>query len=50
MARGLAPRLGFAADLEGAVASDVIYLFQARPITTLETPLAAAPSVVASVV
>jgi pyruvate,water dikinase len=35
MARELSPRLGYEADLEGAIAGDVLYLFQARPITTL---------------
>ena len=32
----LAPRLGYEADLEGAFAADALYLFQARPITTLD--------------
>jgi rifampicin phosphotransferase len=35
MARELSPRLGYEADLEGAIAGDALYLFQARPITTL---------------
>ncbi|MCA9862099.1 MAG: PEP/pyruvate-binding domain-containing protein [Thermomicrobiales bacterium] len=35
LARGLAGRFGFAADLEGAIAAGQIVLFQARPITTL---------------
>jgi rifampicin phosphotransferase len=35
MARELSPRLGYEADLEGAIAGDTMYLFQARPITTL---------------
>src|SRR5215207_1136615 len=35
MARGLSPRLGYEADLEGAIAGGALYLFQARPITTL---------------
>ncbi len=35
MARDLAPRLGYEADLEGAFAAGDLYLFQARPITTL---------------
>jgi phosphoenolpyruvate synthase/pyruvate phosphate dikinase len=35
LARALVPRLGYEADLEGAIASDTLYLFQARPITTL---------------
>jgi pyruvate,water dikinase len=35
MARQLSPRLGYEADLEGAIAGDALYLFQARPITTL---------------
>lgn len=34
-ARDLSDRLGFRADLEGAIAGGEIYLFQARPITTL---------------
>jgi phosphoenolpyruvate synthase/pyruvate phosphate dikinase len=34
--RSLAARLGFAADLEGAIAGGQVVLFQARPITTLE--------------
>jgi rifampicin phosphotransferase len=34
MARDLAPRLGYEADLEGAFAAGDLYLFQARPITT----------------
>jgi len=34
--RTLASRLGYAADLEGAVAHGEILLFQARPITTLD--------------
>ena len=33
--RGLAARLGYAADLEGAIANGKVVLFQARPITTL---------------
>jgi pyruvate,water dikinase len=35
MARALVPRLGYEADLEGAFAGETLYLFQARPITTL---------------
>ena len=35
MARHLAPRLGYEADLEGAFSAGALYLFQARPITTL---------------
>jgi pyruvate,water dikinase len=35
MARELSPRLGYEADLEGAIAGGALYLFQARPITTL---------------
>jgi pyruvate,water dikinase len=35
MARDLAPRLGYDADLEGAFAGHTLYFFQARPITTL---------------
>jgi pyruvate,water dikinase len=50
MARGLASRLGYDADLEGAIARDAIYLFQARPITTLGTTLGASRSAVASAV
>jgi pyruvate,water dikinase len=34
-ARGVAGRLGYQADLEGAFAGDALYLLQARPITTL---------------
>jgi pyruvate,water dikinase len=36
LVRSLAARLGFAADLEGAIAAGEIVLFQARPITTLD--------------
>ncbi|MDQ2653792.1 MAG: phosphoenolpyruvate synthase [Chloroflexota bacterium] len=36
LVRRLAARLGYAADLEGALAAGKIVLFQARPITTLE--------------
>ena len=36
MARELSPRLGYEADLEGAISGDALYLFQARPITTLD--------------
>lgn len=35
IARDLSHRLGFRADIEGAVAKGTVYLFQARPITTL---------------
>lgn len=35
LARSLAARLGYAADIEGGIQNDTIYLFQARPITTL---------------
>ena len=35
--RNLAARLGYAADLEGAIAGGEVVLFQARPITTLDT-------------
>lgn len=35
MARELRPRLGYEADLEGAFAGGALFLFQARPITTL---------------
>jgi hypothetical protein len=34
--RDLAGRLGYAADLEGGLAAGRLYLFQARPITTLD--------------
>jgi phosphoenolpyruvate synthase/pyruvate phosphate dikinase len=33
--RDLSHRLGFKADIEGAVTNGKVYLFQARPITTL---------------
>jgi pyruvate,water dikinase len=36
-ARGLARRLGFAADLEAGLAGGRLYLYQARPITTLDS-------------
>lgn len=36
LVRGLAARLGYAADLEGAIAGGSVVLFQARPITTLD--------------
>ncbi len=35
IARDLSHSLGFKADIEGAVANGKVYLFQARPITTL---------------
>lgn len=35
MARALAAKLGYPADIEGGIAGDAIHLFQARPITTL---------------
>jgi phosphoenolpyruvate synthase/pyruvate phosphate dikinase len=35
MARQLTPCLGYEADLEGAFAAGTLYVFQARPITTL---------------
>jgi pyruvate,water dikinase len=35
MARSLSRRLGYEADVEGGIAGDQIFLFQARPITTL---------------
>jgi rifampicin phosphotransferase len=41
LAREISPRLGFEADFEGAIAGDAIYLFQARPITTLSTKVQA---------
>jgi rifampicin phosphotransferase len=36
LARELSPHLGYEADLEGAISGDALYLFQARPITTLD--------------
>ncbi len=36
LVRSLAARLGYAADLEGAIAGGKVVLFQARPITTLD--------------
>jgi pyruvate,water dikinase len=48
MARELAPRLGFEADLEGALTGSAIYLFQARPITTLGARSAATSAVTGS--
>lgn len=36
MARDLSVRLGFDADIEGAISGGKVYLFQARPITTLK--------------
>jgi rifampicin phosphotransferase len=35
MGRDIAARLGYEADIEGGIANGEIYLFQARPITTL---------------
>ena len=35
MARALSGQLGYHADLEGGIAGESLYLFQARPITTL---------------
>lgn len=35
MARDLSHRLGYKADIEGGIAKGTVYLFQARPITTL---------------
>jgi rifampicin phosphotransferase len=35
LARSLAGRLGYLADIEGGIAGGAIHLFQARPITTL---------------
>lgn len=35
LARKVAGMLGYEADLEGAIAADQLYLFQARPITTI---------------
>ncbi|MDQ3655218.1 MAG: hypothetical protein M3457_09075, partial [Chloroflexota bacterium] len=37
LARDLSRKLGFETDLEGGIAGGAIHLFQARPITTLET-------------
>lgn len=37
LARSLAPRLGYEADLEGAFSAEQLYLFQARPITATTT-------------
>ena len=37
MARDLSHRLGYPADLEGGIAGNEVFLFQARPITTLVT-------------
>jgi len=37
LAHDLSRKLDFEADLEGGIAGGVIHLFQARPITTLET-------------
>jgi pyruvate,water dikinase len=36
LARSLAARLGYPADIEGGIAGGAIHLFQARPITTLD--------------
>lgn len=36
LVRSLAARLGYAADMEGAIAGGKVVLFQARPITTLD--------------
>jgi len=38
--RGLAAKLGYPADIEGGVAGGQVYLFQARPITTLRETVA----------
>jgi pyruvate,water dikinase len=35
LVRDLSGRFGYPADFEGAIAAGIIYLFQARPITTL---------------
>lgn len=35
MARDIAQRVGFPADIEGGIAANAIHLFQVRPITTL---------------
>lgn len=40
LVRSLAARLGYAADFEGAIAGGRIVLFQARPITTLDSVMA----------
>lgn len=44
MARALADRLGYPADLEGGLTGGDVHLFQARPITTLATTPPAAPA------
>ncbi len=36
LARNVAAKLGYPADIEGGIAGDDIHLFQARPITTLD--------------
>jgi pyruvate,water dikinase len=41
LARSIADRLGYPADIEGGIAADAIQLFQARPITTLTASAAA---------
>ncbi len=38
MARWLAARMGFEADVEGCIAGDDVYVLQARPITSLASP------------
>jgi pyruvate,water dikinase len=50
MARDLSARLGYETDLVGAIADGRIYLFQARPITTLQSQQCSAiPPVTSSV-
>jgi pyruvate,water dikinase len=48
LARHVAGKLGYEADLEGAISEDRLYLFQARPITTIPSrdavPAIAAPA------
>jgi pyruvate,water dikinase len=43
LARGLAAKLGYPADIEGGIAGGSIHLFQARPITTLNLGLPPPP-------
>jgi pyruvate,water dikinase len=46
LARHVAGKLGYEADLEGAISEDRLYLFQARPITTISSH-DAAPAITA---
>lgn len=52
IARTLAAKLGYPADIEGGIAGHDIHLFQARPITTLGSPsrriIARVPNVIAA--